>query len=151
MKRVWIDLNRYLLGAYCELVLLTNALILWTLANSLSTLTTTTNNQTNLFDTLDRPLIASGNIRKWIKIEAQYKHIRQLARGINKSVGMNVTLFLLEFIFLYAVGLDIFFMYRHEEWAKIVHFIFYLSSSCAILVISADASNKVRTWSRPCH
>lgn len=82
---------------------------------------------------------------EWISVYSKYKHLKKLANSLNKTVGLNVTVFLLEALLYYATSFDkVFVKGRQNSLTNILELFTFLANACAILLFSASIPQRVR-------
>lgn len=77
----------------------------------------------------------------WNQIYGKFKTIRLLSEAINKAIGSQVALFMVEVIMHYSIYLNGWLRSKDFYW-RITWTLFYVVT-CSVLVISADVCNQV--------
>lgn len=113
------------MGAFTDLIILVHAIILWRATREFSH---------------HLKLGAS-----WENIRKQYNALLQLSILINNAIGTNATLFLLEFIFYYAVVIDSdgIFTNRNPDLRVLLSFTFFIGDAWAIFYFAAETAFQV--------
>lgn len=79
----------------------------------------------------------------WLTIRQNYEALRKMSVVISENLGTLITVFLLEFVFYFAVGFDEMFDFTNSDWSLIGNMLFWFIESCGILYFAADACHKV--------
>lgn len=79
--------------------------------------------------------------RTWKMINGSFKSIRHLSDTINKAIGSQVVLFMVEGIMHYSIYLNGW-LRSHDFYWRIIWTLFYMVT-CGVLLISADICNQV--------
>ncbi len=164
---------RHVLGSYGDLFLLMAVLTLWTATKSFALILECSPHEEYLMSvfmskvqviTLSRHpnykctgLLAAGRETKWGKVKNYLKSLKILSKLINQVFGSNVTIFLLEAVVYYATSFDQVFIESHrvdggsghQEYGAMIRLIFYFTSACIILLLSADVChqmNRLKEW-----
>lgn len=147
------------MAAYCDFLLLTSSLTLWTTVRAFSLSLPVVSIQGLTFKGIKKSklsIISAGkrvvpieehevNDRQtWRHIYEQYKAVKKMTNLINKTMGTNFTFYLAEVILDYATNIDrTFNKETTSDWLKVVVTIVYFSGAMAILLFSADVSEQV--------
>lgn len=133
-----------MLGMYADLALLLMALLFWHLACSFAkTLRLKSDCYADGMAVAATIVQVSEGRHSWIQVGKQFKVLQGLSARLSICFGTLVTLFLLEFVFYYAIALDEFFLYRKEDWEKIIISVFWLVEASSVLYFAADACQQV--------
>lgn len=139
---------RHMMGFFGDLFLLTFTVTLWTptylfsrklllLVNS-----TETSGIENDHD-YEKVLFL---MERWMMVQQYYLALKKITKLIDKVAGSVNTCFLLEVILFYSTSFDEVFAERggkHLCWNKVVRMAFFVCSTCAILLFSANICDQV--------
>lgn len=118
---------RQSIGYFCDTFLLMNVLTMWTAAKSFAVL-------------LEKDA-SDGTVPQWKGIYDRFKFLEDLSVYINKVVGTQTTLFLVEMVLYYAVNLDDVFIdgRRDFDWGKVIPLIMKIALGFSVVLFSADS------------
>lgn len=136
---VWIDyilailtgcglFQRYILGLFCDLCILSNVLTLWVVVNSFA------------------QSISKTSDANWKVVYSQYKTIRTISQTINRALGNLVTGFMAEAIIFYSINLDRT-LVTQDVFRK-MHMAYYYLNTFSILFLSANICSQLDTLKR---
>lgn len=144
------------MGIYTDLVILVNSVALWRLtrdfANFLQEEMSQSEYRSMGFTFASTPFEEEGGRKfrgkltgSWGEIRRQFDALMEISEEVNNLLGTSVTLFLLEFIFDYAVTFDDnqIFVNTNPDWKTLANCIFYLVDSGLIFYFCSDIAYQV--------
>lgn len=144
--RLYLFMSRRLLGAFTDMIVLMHAILLWSysrgFAEDVARRTQMNSKKMAIPQKQNCNRAALSQDNKWMEIKTQYGSLRQLSATVNTLLGINITLFLLEFIFYYSVVLDEVFI-GQVDWRNILNIGLYLCDAGTIFVASAETCHQV--------